>query len=73
MLVFGIDIPLVELIIGMSFIMFILLVEVLVLVVLLMKHYHKTKKVVELVHKLSDTILEIKKAEIVELGKLKGK
>ena len=71
MLVFGIDIPLIEVVIALGIVSFILLVESIVIVILLIKQTHKSKKLVELIEKLSDTILEIKKAEIEELDKFR--
>lgn len=71
MLVFGIDVPLIEVIFVFLIISFILLIEIIVIVALLVKHTNKSKKLTDLVEKLSETILEIKKAEIQELDKLK--
>jgi len=73
MLVFGVDIPLVEVIFVLCIIIFLLLVEAIVVISLLMKQMHKTNKLGDLVQKLSETLLEIKKAEITELDKLKRK
>jgi len=73
MLVFGIDIPLVEVIIGFMIISFIILVEVIVIISLLVKQMNKTKKLLSLINQLSETVLSIKKAEILELDKLKRK
>ncbi|PIZ50588.1 hypothetical protein COY27_06610 [Candidatus Woesearchaeota archaeon CG_4_10_14_0_2_um_filter_33_13] len=71
MLVFGVDIPLVEVIFVLSIIIFILLVESIVVISLLMKQMHKTNKLGDLVQKLSETLLEIKRAEIEELDKIR--
>ena len=73
MLVFGVDIPLVEVIFVLCIIIFLLLVEAIVVISLLMKQMHKTNKLGDLVQKLSETLLEIKRAEIEELDKLKRK
>ena len=67
---FGIDIPLVEVILALAIIVIILLVESLVVMALLLRQIEKTKKVGEAVEKLSEAILLIKKAEIDELDKL---
>ena len=64
MLVFGIDIPLVEIIFTLAIIMFILLVESVILIILMTKHMSKTKKISALITKLSETILAIKNAEV---------
>jgi len=71
MLVFGIDIPLVEIIFTLAFIMFILLVESIIIIILLARHINKTKKMSSLISKLSETILAIKKVEVQELDKIK--
>jgi len=73
MLLFGVEVPLVEIIFILAVIMFILLIEMIVVISLLLKEMNKTKHLSELVEKLSETILSIKKAEIEELDKLKGK
>jgi hypothetical protein len=73
MLVFGVDIPLVEIVFTLAIVIFILLIEAIVVIALLVKQLNKTKKLGELVEKLSETILLIKKAEIEQLDKLKKK
>jgi hypothetical protein len=73
MLVFGLDIPLVEIILIFAIIIFLLLVETVVIISLLIKQLNKTKNLGVLIEKLSETLLQIKKAEIEELDKLKRK
>jgi len=73
MLVFGIDVPLVEVVFALAIIMFLLLVESIIVISLLVKQLNKTKTLGELVQKLSETILQIKKAEMDELDKLRGR
>jgi predicted PurR-regulated permease PerM len=73
MLVFGIDIPLVEVIFVLCIVIFLLLIEAIVVISLLMKQMHKTNKLGDLIQKLSQTLLEIKSAEIQELDKLRRK
>ena len=73
MLVFGVDIPLVEVLFVLGIIIGILLVESIVVISLLIKQMNKTNKLASLVQKLSETLLEIKKAEIQELDKLRRK
>jgi hypothetical protein len=73
MLVFGIDIPLVEVIFALAIIIFILLVESIVIISLLIKQMNKSKKLGTLIEQLSETLLQIKKAEIEELDKIKKK
>lgn len=73
MLVFGIDIPLVEIIFALAIILVILMIEAIVIIAMIASQLQKTKKIDELTLKLSDTILAIKKAEIDELDRLKRK
>lgn len=73
MLVFGMDIPLVEIVLVFALIIFLLLVEAIIVISLLIKQLTKTKNLGMLIEKLSETLLEIKKAEIEELDKLKGR
>ena len=71
MLVFGIDVPLIELILVFSFIIFIHLIEAIVVIMLQVKHLNKTKKVTLLLNKLTETVLAIKDKELAELDKIK--
>ena len=73
MLVFGVDIPLIEIILVFVVIIFILLIEALVIIGLLMSQMNRSRKQTELLEKLSSTLLEIKKAEIMELDKIRRK
>lgn len=73
MLVFGVDVPLIEVVLVFAIIIFIILVEALVIISLLVKQTNKTRKLAELIEKLSETILAIKKAEIEELDKIRRK
>ncbi len=73
MLTFGVDIPLVEILLTFGIIIFILLVESVIIIGLLVKQLQKTKNVGMLLERLSQILLEIKKAEIDELDKLRRK
>jgi hypothetical protein len=73
MLIFGVDVPLIEIVFALAVVMFILLLEMIVVIALLLKEMQKTKHLAELVEKLSETILSIKKAEIEELDKIRKK
>ncbi len=73
MLVFGVDIPLVEIMLVFSIIIFILLVEAIFVIMMQMKHLNKAKKMAELMNKLSDTVLAIKQKEIEQLDKLRNR
>lgn len=72
-LVGGIDIPLVEVILVFGVVIFILLIESIIIISLLVKQLQKTKNVGVLLERLSQVLLEIKKAEIDELDKLRRK
>ena len=71
MLVFGVDIPLVEIMVGLVLVIFVLLAESVIVVVLLIKQMNKSKKLMDLIEKLSETVLSIKKAELEQLDKLR--
>ncbi|HIH13186.1 MAG: hypothetical protein QT02_C0009G0010 [archaeon GW2011_AR9] len=73
MLVFGIDVPLVEIILVFLLVIFIILAEAIVIVTLMIRQLSKQKRVIELVEKLAETVLSIKKVEIEELDRLKGR
>ena len=71
MLIFGVNIPLLEVVLAFAVITLLLLVEAIVIIALLGKQMAKMKKLGELIEKLSDTLLEIKKKEIEELDKIR--
>jgi len=71
MLVFSVDIPLVELLLVVGFILFVLLVEALVVIGMLMNQMNKMKLVIQLQQKMSETLLAVKKTEVEYLEKLK--
>ena len=73
MIVFGIDIPLVEIIFTLAVIMFILFIESLFIIMMLVKQMNKTKKMVELLQNLSQTLLEVKRTEVEGFRGLKRK
>jgi len=73
MLAFGVDIPIVEIILIFGIVVFILLIESVIIIGLLVKQLQKTRNVGQLLERLSQTLLEIKKAEIDELDKLRRK
>ena len=70
-LVGGVDIPLIEVILVFGVVVFILLIESIIIIGLLVKQLQKTRNVGVLVERLSKVLLEIKKAEIDELDKLR--
>ncbi len=73
MLLFGVDVPLVEVILAFAILIFILFIETVVVLILLIRQMGKTKKLGDLIGHLSETVLSIKKKEIEELDKLKKK
>ena len=60
MLVYNVDIPLVEITLLMGIIVIILLIESIILTVLLIKQINKTKKLGEQIESLSETMMGIK-------------
>lgn len=71
MLVFGVDVPLMEVVFALVLISFIVLVEIIVLVILLMQSLNRTKELGDLLSKLSQVLLEVKKEEMREIERLK--
>lgn len=71
MLVFGINIPLIELVLTFIIIIFILLIEAAVVIFMLLKQLKRTKKLSDLIVNLSNAILEIKGKEIAAISRLK--
>jgi len=69
-LVSGIDVPIIEILLIMSVIILLLLIESIVIIILLLKQMSKTTKLGQAVERLSEAILQVKKAEIEELDKL---
>lgn len=63
MLVFGVDIPLVELLLVFAIITIILLIEAIILVGLFMKQMNKAHKLSEMLRTLAETLLELKNRE----------
>jgi len=70
-LVGGVDVPLIEVLLIFGVVIFILLIESIIIIGLLVKQLQKTKNVGVLLERLSQVLLEIKKAEIDELDKLR--
>lgn len=60
MLVYNVDIPLVEITLLIGIIVIILLIESIILVILLIKQINKTKKLGEQIESLSETIVGVK-------------
>lgn len=73
MLIFGVDVPLVEIVLTFAILIFLLFVETVVVLILLVQQMNKTRKLGDLLTRLSETILSIKKKEIEELDALKRK
>ncbi|MBI2668476.1 hypothetical protein HYX14_01410 [Candidatus Woesearchaeota archaeon] len=73
MLVFGVDVPLVEVVVGLVIISFILFIEAIVIIILLLKHQNKSKEVTVLQQRMAETLLDLKRAEVDVLDKVRGK
>ncbi len=71
MLVFGVDIPLIEVVFALAMVGFIILVEIIIVVVLLMKNLNKAKELGDTLNKLAQVLLSVKKEEIKEIERLK--
>ncbi len=55
MLVFGVDIPLMELVFSFAIILFLILIEAIIIISLLVKQLNKTKQLVSAMSKSSDS------------------
>ena len=71
MIIFGIDVPLVEILFTLTIIMFILFIESIIVVILMFRQMNKTKKLSETIQSISETLLEIKKAEVQQMSRRK--
>lgn len=71
MLVFGIEIPLIELLFALVIVIFILLIEIIVVIILLMQNLKKSKEMSVLLNKMSQLLLEVKRAEVKVIRDLK--
>ncbi len=71
MLLFGIDVPLVEVVFFLAVIMFVLFLEALVLIALMLKQLNQVKEVNASAQRLSEALLSMKKAEFEELEKVR--
>ncbi|PIN73298.1 hypothetical protein COV20_03650 [Candidatus Woesearchaeota archaeon CG10_big_fil_rev_8_21_14_0_10_45_16] len=60
MIVFGVDVPLVEIVLVFAIIVFILLIESLVVIGLLMSQMNKSRKMALLLDQLAQTMLKMK-------------
>lgn len=71
MLVFGIDVPIVEILFVLVIVIFFLLIESVVIVILLLKQVNKSKKLASSVEKLSEAIVMVKKEEINKMKEIR--
>jgi hypothetical protein len=71
MLMFGVDVPLVELIMVLIVIVVLLLIEVIVVMVITMKQMNKSKQAHELMKQMAGVLLQIKKEEEKTLMRFK--
>ncbi len=73
MLVFGVDIPQIEIVFALVIISFILFIEAIIVIILLLRHQNKSKEVTVLQQRMAETLLDLKRAEVDVLDKLKKK
>jgi len=66
MLVFGVDIPLVEVVFTLVIIVFIILIEAIVAISLLISHMNKSKKLAEILENLAKSSLANRELELSE-------
>ena len=67
----NVDVPLLEIVLTFGIIQFLVLIEAAVVIALLIKQMKHSKEQSELLIKLSNTLLEVKKLELQELDKMK--
>lgn len=72
-LLFGVDIPLIQIIVIFFIISFLVLVEIIIVMLILTKMLEKAKVRDELQKKMLETLLEIKKKESEEIDRLRRK
>ena len=70
MYAFGIDIPLVEIIIGVMLISVIMLVEITIILILITFHMRNSKKLENEIGRLSTTLMRLQGRELKEIEKL---
>lgn len=68
MLVFGVDIPLVEMIFVLVVVMFVILVEIIIIVIFLMQNLKKAKELSDSLNDLSKDLLEAHMNELSREG-----
>ncbi len=68
MLVFGVDIPLVEMIFVLVIVMFVILVEIIIIVIFLMQNLKKAKELGDSLNELSKDLLEAHMNELSREG-----
>jgi len=73
MIVYGFDIPMIEILLAVIIISFILLIEAIVVIIFLVKQQHKIKAQMELLHQFSGTLMEIKNVEMKMMRMLKAR
>ena len=70
MYIFGIDIPLLELVLALGFISIVILIELIAILVMISFHMKHSKKLEEEIGKLSYILLNLQKEEYNELDRL---
>lgn len=70
MWIFGIDIPLVELILALGIIGIIILIELIIILILISFHMRNSKRLESEIGRLSSTLMELQGRELKEIDKL---
>lgn len=72
-LLFGVDIPLIQIIVIFFILSFLVLVEIIIVMLILTKMLEKAKQRDELQKQMMETLIDVKRKEIEELNLLKRK
>ncbi len=73
MLVFGVDVPLIEIVFILAIILFVVLIEVIIIISMLVRQTNKSKDLSMSIERLTEALLNVKHAEMKELEMLKRK
>ena len=71
MYIFGIDIPMIEILLGLGFISIIILVELIAILVLMSFHMKRSKRLEEEIVRLTDTLMNLQSKEYRAISKLR--
>lgn len=71
MYIFGIDIPMIEILLGLGFISIIILVELIAILVIMSFHMKRSKRLEEEIIRLTDTLMTLQSKEYRAISKLR--